>query len=98
MKTRINHLLAHVLAVFILSTSAIGKNKSEEVLENKPKQTKQYKCKLISRSDAIRQAKKQLDGKVVGVKLNKKNARSSYRVRILVGDKRVKTLSIRACR
>jgi len=94
MKTNINFLIAVILVVFILPSAALAKNETKE----NPKQTKQYQCKLISRADAIRQAKKQLDGKVVGVQLSEKGARSTYRVRMLVGDKRVKTLSIRACR
>jgi len=98
MKTSINHLIAIILVVFILPGSVLAKNESKEKLKNTSKQTKQYQCKLISRADAIRQAKKQLDGKVVGVQLSEKGARSVYRVRMLVGDKRVKTLSIRACR
>jgi len=57
-----------------------------------------YECQLISRSDAIRQAKNRADGKVVGVQLSEKGERSVYRVRILVGKKRIKTISIPACR
>jgi len=84
--------------MFILPNSAFAKGEPKQKLGNDSKPTKQYQCKLISRADAIRQAKKQLDGKVVGVQLSENGARSVYRVRMLVGDKRVKTISIRACR
>ena len=57
-----------------------------------------YECQLISRSEAINRAKKRTDGKVVGVQLADKGKSSVYRVRILVGKKRIKTLSIPACR
>jgi len=59
---------------------------------------KKYQCKLISRSDAINSAKRQLSGKVVGVQLDNSGKRSVYRVRILTAKKRVKTISIQACR
>ncbi|MDQ7049470.1 MAG: hypothetical protein Q9M92_07980 [Enterobacterales bacterium] len=55
-------------------------------------------CQLISRADAIRQAHSQVKGKVVGVQLSKRGNRSVYRVRMLTDNKRVKTISIPACR
>jgi len=57
-----------------------------------------YECQLITRSDAINRAKNRMDGKVVGVKLSEKGDRSVYRVRILVNKKRIRTVSIPACR
>ncbi len=57
-----------------------------------------YQCKLISRADAIKQAKKKANGKVVGVQLNDRGSRSVYKVRMLIDEKRVKTFSISACR
>ncbi len=55
-------------------------------------------CQLISRADAIRQAQSRVRGKVVGVQLSKRGNRSVYRVRLLTDSKRVKTISIPACR
>ena len=55
-------------------------------------------CRLISRSDAIQQATSRSGGKVVSVKLNRNGRKSVYRIRVLVGDKRVRNLSIKACR
>ena len=57
-----------------------------------------YECQLISRSDAINQAKTRAAGKVVGVQLSEKGERSVYRVRILIDKKRIKTISVPACR
>ncbi|MET1254134.1 PepSY domain-containing protein [Aliikangiella maris] len=56
-------------------------------------------CKLISSSEAISRAKQQSGGgKVVSVKLNANGAESVYRIRILVGEKRIKNLTIKACK
>lgn len=55
-------------------------------------------CQLISRADAIRQAHSRVRGKVVGVQLSKRGNSSVYRVRMLTDNKRVKTISIPACR
>jgi len=61
-------------------------------------QKKQYQCKLISRGSAINQAKRRTNGKVVGVQLSGHGSRAVYRVRVLVDKKRVKTITIPACR
>lgn len=54
-------------------------------------------CQLISSRDAVAKARQQVNGKVVSVKLS--NGRKPvYRVRILVDKKRIKNLTINACR
>ena len=98
MKTGLNRLMIVIFVVFFLPNSAWAKNGSKGEIKSNAKQIERYQCKSISRADAIRKAKKQTDGKVVGIQLSEKGAHSVYRVRMLVGDKRVKTLSIRACR
>ncbi len=80
------------MALSVLSSQAIASNKTH----SKPPQ--QSECKRISRADAITHAKKQTKGKVVGVQFRDRGSRSVYQVRMLVGEKRVKTMSIRACR
>ena len=55
-------------------------------------------CRLISSQEAIKKAQKQTGGKVVSIKLNKNGSRSVYKVRVLVEDKRIKNLSIKACK
>ncbi len=62
------------------------------------KKSKKYQCRLISRGEAIKQAKRKTKGKVVGVQLSERGSRSVYKVRMLVEQKRVKTLSINACK
>jgi uncharacterized membrane protein YkoI len=69
---------------------------AEEKAKIEPSQ--KYQCQLISRGEAIKQAKSRMQGKVVGVQLTERNNRSTYRVRILVDKKRIKTISIQACR
>lgn len=72
---------------------------SGTVTANERKNSQYNSCQLISSSQAISQAKARSGGgKVVGVRLVKKGTQSFYRVRILVGKKRIKNLSIRACR
>jgi len=91
--------LFHILLLLVLAiTFPMLANAQEPTNKNYDNQSKKYECKLISRADAIRQARKRAKGKVVGVQLNKNGRRSSYRVRMLVDKKRVKTLSINACR
>ena len=55
-------------------------------------------CNLISSNDAINQAKAQTGGKVVSVKLSRNGAKSVYKVRVLVDEKRIKNITIKACR
>lgn len=62
------------------------------------KEAKKYQCRLISRAEAIKQAKRKIKGKVVGVQLSERGSRSIYKVRMLVEQKRVKTISINACK
>jgi len=84
-------LISLFLLSLIPSSGAVSKNISKDP-------GKQSQCKLIARSDAINRAKSQLSGKVVGVQLDQSGKRSVYRVRILTAKKRVKTISIQACR
>jgi len=66
--------------------------------QNNDGEKKQYQCKLISRGSAISQARRRTNGKVVGVQLSGHGSRAVYRVRVLVDKKRVKTITIPACR
>jgi uncharacterized membrane protein YkoI len=67
-------------------------------IEAKEKSQKKYECQLISRASAIKQAQSRVNGKIVGVQLSQKGSRSIYKVRMLVDKKRVKTVSVKACR
>jgi uncharacterized membrane protein YkoI len=55
-------------------------------------------CQLISSKTAMTRAQKKTGGKVVSVKLDKKGKDYVYRVRLLVGEKRIKNISIKACK
>ena len=57
-----------------------------------------YQCKVISKSQAIYNAKRRIKGKVVAANLVKKGKRSVYKVRVLIDKKRVKTITIPACK
>ena len=60
--------------------------------------SKKDDCRLISNNEAINKAKAQTGGKVVSVKLSRSGAKSVYKVRVLVDEKRIKTITIKACR
>ena len=92
MKSFIGKLSALVILLSLVTSFPVA-------ADNKGKNPKQkYQCQLISRGEAIKQAKSRLNGKVVGVQLSERDDRSVYRVRILVDNKRIKTISIQACR
>ncbi len=55
-------------------------------------------CQYITKGEAINRAKQRNDSKVVGVQLIKRGNASVYRVRLLVGKKRIKSITINACR
>ena len=95
MKNSFFSLAIFVTALCFLPIQALAKDTKDKT-QTKPPQ--KYECKLISRADAISQARRRINGKVVGVQLSDRGNRSVYRVRMLVDKKRVKTLSIRACR
>ncbi|MCF6193227.1 MAG: hypothetical protein L3J46_02705 [Kangiellaceae bacterium] len=92
---RINIPLLTILlmCVFFSHPSFAMKNKQE-----KDGEKKQYQCRLISRGSAISQAKRRTKGKVVGVQQSGQGRRAVYRVRVLVNKKRIKTITIPACR
>lgn len=55
-------------------------------------------CELISSQEAKEKAESKSGGKVVSIKLEKKGDASVYKVRVIVDDKRVKNLTIKACK
>ncbi len=87
-------LLAVLLTCIFFSHASLAMKKKPD----KDGDKKQYQCKMISRGSAISQAKTRTKGKVVGVQLSGQGSRAVYRVRVLVDKKRVKTITIPACR
>ena len=71
---------------------------SNSVLSYKGSEPQKYQCKVISKSQAIYNAKRRIKGKIVAANLVKKGSRSVYKVRVLVDRKRVKTITIPACK
>ncbi len=65
--------------------------------ERKQQTVKEQGCQLIPSNVAIKRALNKTGGKVVSVKLKRNGAQSVYRVRVLVDDKRIKNISIKAC-
>lgn len=92
MNKLISKLLVLMLLPGLLTNFAVAADKKQKNSKQK------YECQLISRAEAIKQAKTRMKGKVVGVQLSERDDRSVYRVRILVDNKRIKTVSIQACR
>jgi len=90
-------LFALALVVAPVMSAEASKDKGTNKLQRE-KKTQKYECHLISRAEAIKQAKRKVNGKVVGVQLSDRGSRSVYKVRMLVDQKRVKTVSINACR
>jgi len=98
MKNVIKYLSVVIIATSLVSLPATAKEIDRGKQRTEIKSEKKYQCRLISRADAISRAKKRYKGKVVGVQFNDKGERSVYRVRMLFENKRVKTVSIKACR
>lgn len=65
---------------------------------NKSREKNKDTCQLISSGEAAGRAKARTGGKVVSVKLRRAGSRSVYKVRVLVGEKRIKNITIKACR
>jgi uncharacterized membrane protein YkoI len=81
----------------LINLSEVQAAANKPALESKAG-SKEYLCSLISRGEAIKQANRKVKGKVVGVQLSERGSRSVYKVRMLVKQKRVKTISINACK
>jgi uncharacterized membrane protein YkoI len=60
--------------------------------------SKDARCQIKSSKQVIASAEKQTGGKVVSIKLRKDTKQPVYRVRVLVDGKRVKNLTIEACK
>jgi len=84
--------------LFIVFCLIGGLSLSVDGKEKKLMRDKQSNCQLISSRDAMNRAQAITKGKIVSVKLNRKDKKSVYRVRILVAEKRIKNLTIAACK
>ena len=90
--------MALLFAVSFASSPSIAKEQERSKQRQEIKSNKKQQCRLISRADAISKAKRRYKGKVVGVQFSDRGKQSVYRVRMLIENKRVKTVSIKACR
>ena len=54
-------------------------------------------CKPIAKSRAISVAQKTIKGKVLSASLSKRGGRQMYKVKVLLDNGRVKTISVDAC-
>lgn len=84
-----------ILALFLLAIALPFSTQAREIRQSK---SNPADCQLISSREAMNRAQSKAGGKVVSVKLDRKGKKSIYRVRVLVGDKRIKNLTIKACR
>ncbi|TQV75227.1 hypothetical protein FLL45_09840 [Aliikangiella marina] len=71
---------------------------AEAADRNSARDKKKESCQLISSSEAAGRAQARTGGKVVNVRLQRAGKRSVYKVRVLVGKKRIKNVTIKACR
>lgn len=83
-----NLILSFLLLALCLSFTVNAKEKNRRAAS----------CQLISSSQAISLAQARMSGKVLSVKLSRATGQPVYRVRMLVGKKRIKNISIKACR
>jgi len=91
-----NKLIFLWLTMFLFS----GSVSAGEIKAKKLPPRNKAQCDLISSREAMNraQAKAKANGKIVSVKLVSKGSHSIYRVRMLVGEKRIKNLTIKACK
>lgn len=92
-KHRIRSILNTLLALFVFASFSLSTQLKAQ--ENK---AQEKTCRLISSQEAAAQAKNKTGGKVVSIKLNKAGKNSVYRVRVLINEKRIKNLTIKACK
>lgn len=85
------------IKIITLSVCLIAFLLSSFVWSSQNAEQQKYQCKVISKSQAITNAKRRTKGKIVAANLVKKGKRSVYKVRVLVDKKRVKTITIPAC-
>jgi uncharacterized membrane protein YkoI len=91
--------MKNLLVLFISFLLVIGSGNLALAAErDNDRDAKKDNCNLISSNDAINQANAQTGGKVVSVKLSRNGAKSVYKVRVLVDEKRIKNITIKACR
>jgi uncharacterized membrane protein YkoI len=84
-------ILVIVISMLFATFSVNSKDALKATTANK-------QCQLISNKTAMTRAQKKIGGKVVSIKLDKKGKDSIYRVRVLVGGKRIKNITIKACK
>jgi len=89
-----NKLILLWLTISLFSGVA---NAAEAKAKKRPLPDK-TQCDLISSREAMNLAQAKANGKIVSVKLVSKGSHSIYRVRMLVGEKRIKNLTIKACK
>lgn len=61
-------------------------------------ETRLSDCQIIPKQEASRTAQVETGGKVIDIKLRLKGKKPTYRVRVLVDEKRVKNIVLDACR
>ena len=84
-------IVAVIISLLLASFPVSSKDKVKQKTSHK-------ECQFISSKTAMIRAQKKAGGKVVSIKLDKKSKKPVYRVRLLVGEKRIKNISIRACK
>jgi len=85
--------------VLICSFLLVGISGNAEAADRKKSRDKKKEtCQLISSGEAAGKAKARTGGKVVSIKLRRAGKRSVYKIRVLVGEKRIKNITIKACR
>jgi len=79
-----------VFSVLLLSPVSVEAKGTTKATKNN--------CWLISSGEAGKKASEKTGGKVVSIKLTGKGKKSKYRVRLLVGENRIKNITVNACK
>ena len=85
-------IICVILSALLIFSVSIEAKETQNKVKKKPD------CHLISSKTAMKQAVKQTGGKVVSIKFIEEGRKSKYRVRLLVGEKRIKNITIKACK
>jgi len=99
-------LLGAAVAAFLLLTSVNALADSERSRDAKDLRQqhkarvhdRRQECRMIGNREAIRRSRAEAIGKVVSVRLLSRGAASVYQIRVLDKNKRMRTLSVPACK
>lgn len=91
----IKRLIIICLSIVLFSSvELIADNKERSASKPDKQSSKSSQTKVISKSSAINRAKSQVKGKVLSATLINSKGPAVYRIKMLVGDSRVRTVFV----